>query len=204
MLAEAPIVDRSSTETYTRVTLRDGNIELQANFFPADRPSNRPEIAAYALDRLLGLDMVPVTVARDLDGEPGALQFLPVNFLTETQRRATSAGGSAWCPLQEQFPAMYIFDTLIYNEGRTLEHIAYSAESFDLMLLGHERAFGTQRGRPAHLQEVMLELTPAWQEALQALDEDVLTEALGASLSRRQIRALARRIETVLEEAADP
>ncbi len=204
LLSEAPIVDRSSTETYTRVTLRDGNIELQANFFPADRPSNRPEIAAYALDRLLGLDMVPVTVARDLDGEPGALQFLPVNFLTETQRRATSAGGSAWCPLQEQFPAMYIFDTLIYNEGRTLEHIAYSAESFDLMLLGHERAFGTQRGRPAHLQEVMLELTPAWQEALQALDEDVLTEALGASLSRRQIRALARRIETVLEEAADP
>ena len=203
LLAEAPIIDRSSTETRTRVTLRDGNIELQADFYPADRPSNRPEVAAYALDRLLGLDMVPVTVARDLDGEPGALQFVPANFLTETQRRATNAGGAAWCPLQDQFPAMYIFDAVIYNEGRTLEHIAYSAESFDLMLLGHERAFGTQRGRPAHLQEVMLELTPAWQEALQALDEDVLSEALGDSLSRRQIRALARRIENVLEEAAD-
>ena len=114
-----------------------------------------------------------------------------------------NAGGSAWCPLRDQFPAMYIFDTLIYNEGRTLEQIAYSVENFNLLLLGHERSFGTQRGRPAHLREVMLDLGPAWQEALQAIDEDRLTEVLGESLSRREIRALARRIETVLEEATD-
>jgi hypothetical protein len=99
---------------------------------------------------------------------------------------------------------MYVFDTLIFNEGRTLEQIAYSTESFNLLLLGHERSFGTQRGRPAHLREATLDLTPAWQEALQALDEDRLSEALGDSLSRRQIRALVRRIEGVLEDAAGP
>jgi hypothetical protein len=188
----------------TRVTLRQGDVEVEADFYLAGRGDSRPEVAAYALDRLLGLDMVPVTVARDLDGEPGSLQYVPANLLTETQRRSANAGGSAWCPLRDQFPAMYVFDTLIFNEGRTLEQIAYSPESFNLMLLGHERSFGTQRGRPPHLQEVMLDLGPAWQEALQALDEDRLTEALGDSLSRRQVRALARRIETVLEEATDP
>lgn len=204
LLADAAIVDRMNDETRTRVTLRDGTIEIQADFYPADRPSNRPEVAAYKLDRLLGLDMVPVTVARELDGEPGALQFVPATFLTETQRRAANSGGSAWCPLSNQFPAMYVFDTLIFNEGRTLEQIAYSAENFNLILLGHDRSFGTQRGRPAHLQEAPLNLTPAWQEALQALDESRLTEELGENLSRRQLRALVRRIEGVLEEAAGP
>lgn len=204
LLAEAAIVDRTSTEARTRVTLRTSDIEVQADFYPTDRPSNRPEVAAYKLDRLLGLNMVPVTVARDLDGEPGALQYIPANFLTEPQRRTASVGGAAWCPLRDQFPSMYVFDTLIFNEGRTPEQIAYSAESFELMLLGHERSFGTQRGRPAHLQEIMLDLNPAWLEALQTLDENRLSEALGDSLSRRQIRALARRIEGVLAEAAGP
>ena len=204
LLAGAAIVNRESTETRTRVTLRDGNIEIQADFYPADRSSNRPEVAAYKLDRLLGLDMVPVTVARELDGEPGALQFVPANILTETQRRAANSGGSAWCPLSDQFPAMYVFDTLIFNEGRTLEQIAYSAENFNLILLGHERSFGTQRGRPAHLREATLNLTPTWQDALQALDEGRLTEEFGEDLSRRQVRALVRRIEGVLEEAAGP
>ncbi|NIW23376.1 MAG: hypothetical protein GWN29_01790 [Gammaproteobacteria bacterium] len=214
LLANAAIVNRtipveteaenaSAAVLRTRVTLRDGDIEIHADFYPADRANSHPEVAAYALDRLLGLDMVPVTVARELDGEPGALQYVPANYATETQRRAANAGGSAWCPLRDQFPAMYIFDTLIYNEGRTLEQIAYSVENFNLLLLGHERSFGTQRGRPAHLREVMLDLGPAWQEALQAIDEDRLTEVLGESLSRREIRALARRIETVLEEATD-
>ncbi len=210
LLANAEIVSRTTpveaedaagTVARTRLTLRRGDVEVNADFYPANRANSHPEVAAYRLDELLGLDMVPVTVARDLDGEPGALQYVPANYVTEPQRRAANAGGSAWCPLREQFPAMYIFDILIYNEGRTPEQIAYSAEDFNLLLLGHERSFGTQRGRPAHLREVMLDLGPAWREALQALDEDRLTEALSETLSRRQIRALARRVETVLEEA---
>jgi len=201
LLADADIVSRTSTETRTRVTLRHGDVEVEAEFYPAGSSNSRPEVAAYQLDQLLGLDMVPVTVARELDGEPGSLQYIPANSMTEPQRRAANVGGSAWCPLRDQFPAMYVFDTLIFNEGRSPEQIAYAAEGFALMLLGHERSFGTQRGRPTHLREVTLDLSSAWQQALQALDEDRLNEALGDSLSRRQIRALTRRIEGVIDEA---
>lgn len=202
LLREAAVVGRTETETQLRVTLRAGDVEVEADFYPAARSSVRPEVAAYRLDRLLGLEMVPVTVARDIDGIPGALQFVPSNMITEAERSSLGTGGAAWCPLRDQYPAMYVFDTLVYNEGRDVQRIAYETESFQLLLLGHERTFGTQRGRPPHLRDTALEVNAAWQAALSTLDEDRLTEALGDVLTRRQIRALARRIDEVREEAA--
>ena len=201
MLRDAQVVSQAVTENRSRITLRDGDIEINADFYPADRAAIRPEVAAYRLDRLLGLGMVPVTVSRDLDGVAGALQFAPSNLMTEAERSTLGTGGSAWCPLRDQYPAMYIFDTLVFNEGRGLEQIAYETDSFDLVLLGHERTFATQRGRPRHLQEATLELSPVWQAALQALDQERLNEALRDVLSGRQIRALSRRVESLLAEA---
>ncbi len=201
MLRDAQIVSQAVTENRSRITLRDSGIEIQADFYPTERSAIRPEVAAYRLDRLLGLGMVPVTVARDLDGVAGTLQFAPSNLITETERSTLGTGGSAWCPLRDQYPAMYIFDTLVFNEGRGLEQIAYETDSFDLVLLGHARTFATQRGRPQHLRSATLELSPAWQEALQALDQNRLESALGDVLSSRQIRALSRRIEALLADA---
>jgi hypothetical protein len=70
-------------------------------------------------------------------------------------------------------------------------------------LLGHDRTFATSRGRPAHLREAMLALTDAWVTALRGLDESRLSDALGDVLNRRQLRALSRRIEDVLNDAAN-
>ena len=96
---------------------------------------------------------------------------------------------------------MYVFDSLIFNEGRTPDRIRYGQESFQLILVGHDRALGTSRGRPAHLEQVSLELGPAWHQALGALNEDVLTERLGDVLDRRRIRALLQRRDALLESS---
>ena len=98
---------------------------------------------------------------------------------------------------------MYVFDTLVFNEGRGVEQIAYDPESFQLLLLGHELTFSARRGRPAHLREAALDINTAWREALERLDEDVLSSELGDWLSRRQVRALARRVDEILEDAAE-
>ena len=74
-----------------------------------------PELAAYRLDRFLELGMVPVTVARDFNGKSGVLQFLPDQRVNEKQRHEASGGGGAWCPLPEQWNAMYTFDALLHN-----------------------------------------------------------------------------------------
>lgn len=200
MLANADIVSRieGASGGQINLTLRSGGVELAAVFVPAARRGILPDLAAYRLDRLIGLDMVPVTVAREIDGESGSVQFAPSRVMTETERSERGTGGSAWCPRRDQFQAMYVFDSLILNEGRTFERMLYSADNFQLILVGHEDALSTGRGRPAYLRDLSLQVGETWREALASLDEQRLTQALEGVLDRRRIRALLRRRDELL------
>ena len=201
LLLNADIASQTADAASNQIhlTLRSGDLELAAVFAPAARRGILPEVATYRLDRLLGLDMVPVTVAREVDGKSGSVQFAPNRIMTETERSAAGIGGGAWCPLLDQFQAMYVFDSLIYNEGRTPERIRYSTDNFQLVLVGHDDALSTGRGRPRHLRDTPLTIGATWQEMLASLDEDGLTEALEDVLDPRRIRALLQRRDALLE-----
>ena len=157
-----------------------------------------PDVAAYRLDRHLGLDMVPVTVVREVDGRDGSLQFLPQKITDEGQRSAAGRGGGASCPLPSQWAAMYVFDVLIYNEGRGLQQMLYEPGEWSLMLTEHVRAFGTGKGRPPHLASVSLEFSDGWRDALLALTDDMLEAQFADVLDKRRLRALAARRDELL------
>ncbi len=74
----------------TRVTL-DGR-SVDAVFEAAPREVVNHELAAYRLDRLLGLGMVPATVARSHEGQDGVLQGRPANWASEQDRQNVRAG----------------------------------------------------------------------------------------------------------------
>jgi hypothetical protein len=199
-LARAEVLSGSEFEGAERLlALRDGDVELQGLFTPAERGGILPPVAVYRLDRLLGLDMVPVTVAREVDGTAGSLQYFPPRAISERERSEQGLGGSAWCPLGDQIRDMTVFDVLIYNEARTADRIRYSTENFDVLLVGHDRTLSTSRGTPEYLAQAEFELTPAWRSALASLDEASLTEAVGDVLDRRRIRALLTRRDGLLE-----
>ena len=40
---------------------------------------------------------------------------------------------------------MYAFDALIGNEGRSQDRLLYDAKEWNLLLTGHDRAFGTKK-----------------------------------------------------------
>ena len=159
-----------------------------------------PELAAYRLDRLLELDMVPVTVMRKLGRREGTLQFLPPKLMNEQQRSEDGRGGSANCPLPEQWSAMYVFDSLIFNEGRTLERMTYSTADWQLILTGHDRAFGVNKGRPRHLESIELAIGVGWKNALSALNDGVLESEFGNVLDKRRQSALAARRDELVAD----
>jgi hypothetical protein len=197
-LREAEVSSRAERDGLAVLRLRRGNIELGTVFRPATERGFAPEVAAYQLDRMLELGMVPVTVERVIDGIEGSVQFIPDRTFTEAQRRENGLGGGAWCPLVDQYEAMYIFDSLIFNTYRTADRILLNESDLRVLLIGHERAFTTDRGRPAYLAPVQLHITPSWREKLEALDAATLGERFGNLLDRRRIRALLARRDALL------
>jgi hypothetical protein len=186
----------------TTVEVKAGGTTVAALFAESSRKKGlNTELAAYRLDRLIGLDMIPVTVAREVDGRQGTLQFLPKNARDEVYRSGSGQGSGAWCSLQRQWNSMYIFDSLIYNEGRAQTKMVYSPENWQMMLVENDNVFSAERGRPRYLAEAPLDLTSTWIAALTSITDAVLEENLDDVLSKRQISALGKRRDQLLEES---
>jgi len=77
----------------TRVTL-DGR-SVNAVFEAASPEAVRHELAALRLDRLLGLGLVPATVARSYAGQDGVLQGRPADWASEQDRQNARSGVAA-------------------------------------------------------------------------------------------------------------
>jgi hypothetical protein len=196
------VAERQDSSGRQIVTVSDGSVNLEAEFRRRAGRGFYPDVAAYRLDLLLGLDMVPEAVVREVGGNEGSLQFLPLDTTDEAQRRETGRGGSAWCPLPLQWDAMLIFDALIYNEARVATSILYNETNWQLILGGHSDTFSTRKDRPDHLKNVELTVSPGWRRALEALDDDTLMLRLGDVLDAKRLRALAARRDILLQLGA--
>ncbi|MEM9402641.1 MAG: metallophosphoesterase [Pseudomonadota bacterium] len=201
VLRDGQIISRSMLGNgRTAYVVESEGHRLQAVFEAAGRRGVLPELAAYRLDRLLGLDMVPATVERTIDGKRGSLQFLVPRTINEGQRIASGQGGGAMCPLSDQWQSMYVFDALVHNEGRRREEMRYDRiRGFQLILTGHERAFSSSRGFPSYLSSIDLQVTGEWKRRLEALDDSIIEAKFGDVLDRRRRAALAGRRDLLLK-----
>ena len=185
------------------VQVSDGKNTVSALFDKRRQRGFYPDVAAYRLDRMLELDMVPASVIREIDGNEGTLQFFPEKLMDESQRSAAGRGSSATCPLPDQWLAMYIFDTLIYNEGRSQKRMSYDLRNWKLILTEHGRAFRASSGRPPHLVAVALDVSEGWRDALLAMSDEVLEKEFGDVLDKRRLKALGARRDELLADFAE-
>jgi hypothetical protein len=76
-----------------RVT-RDGR-SVDAIFEVTSKDVVDRELAAYGLDRLIGIGLVPATVPRSYEGASGVLQGRPANWASQQDRQNDAAGTAA-------------------------------------------------------------------------------------------------------------
>jgi hypothetical protein len=200
-----------------KVTVRRGDVEISGLFKTESTPIDasrrsqqnklinvsdrwQHEVAAYRLDKLLGLNLVPVTVERTIDGQTGSLQFWIDGLVSELDREQKKLAASGWCSLSEQWPLMFVFDALIYNEDRTKQNMTYGEDNWMMYLIDASRAFRTHRGRPADIRKVELKLSPLLASRLEALDAAAVSAQTRGLLERSQVQALMNRRDEILED----
>jgi calcineurin-like phosphoesterase family protein len=195
---ELAAVEPESGDGRARARVRLGTQLIEAVFYPGDGAAQR-ELAAYALDRLLGLGLVPLTVAHRVGDRDGALQLVYPDAVSEAARIERRVELAAWCALEPQVELMRAFDALIANPGRTRDNLLLRPELPDLLLVDHRLAFTAARQLPAAPRPIAL--GPGFRAALAALDGPRLEAALGEWLGRAELRALVARRDALLDAA---
>jgi hypothetical protein len=201
-LAEGTITARRAAEGGELLTLRWKESEIEGLFKPASAgQTSYPEVAAYRLDRLLDLAMVPATVVRTIDGRPGTLQHQPRGVVSEAKRATSKLRLPSWCPLEDQVKAAATLDALIANVPRKDVELNYSVSSGSLVLTGHGAAFGTSATIPRHLRRADLTLSGPWRLRLAALESDESRRALLEVLTAPQYEAMVQRARLLVRQS---
>jgi hypothetical protein len=173
--------------------LEDGRKEF--NF----TDSYKYEIAAYELDKLLGLGLVPPAVERKIEGEPGALVLWVEGTITEAERKKRgrqTPDPEAW---NAQMYKVRLLHQLTYNTDYHNNLNVLSDPDFRIYAIDHSRAFRTQRQLLAekHLERFSRPVL----EKLRALDRSLLQAKLDAWLTSQQVEALWARRQRILDLA---
>jgi hypothetical protein len=185
------------------VSVRRGDLRVPAVFRAKDADDVRRELAAFRLDRLLGLGIVPATVERQLQGRAGVLQARPLRSTRESDRQQQPLSGGS-CELGPQFQLLYALDALTGNEQRTTDSILYDADEAFLYATSFGGAFGTARGLPRYLRAQPPTPGAELRRRLLTLDEPGLATALGELLDARERRAILARRDALSALPAAP
>jgi hypothetical protein len=156
--------------------------------------SYKSEIAAYELDRLLGLDMVPVTVERRIKGDRSSVQL----WLKDCRllRAAGSDIPSRPREWARQVCRQRIFDALTANIDRNAGNILIDRD-WNLILIDHSRAFA--KNELPYLDEIMQADQQVFA-ALKALDEPTLNERVKPWLfGKSSVKDLLERRDKIVE-----
>ncbi len=186
----------------TRVTLKQGDTVFQAIYKPIRRgrhkgywESYQAEVAAYELDKMLGLDMVPPTVVRRIKGDLGSMQLWVEGCDTykRLQPKVPQTPQFSW-----QISRMKMFDNLIFNDDRNTGNFMLD-ESWNIILIDHSRAFIDRKNLLKGDTKLPAQYDRKLVERLQALTREDLEAELEDVLQGNEINAIFTRRDKILE-----
>jgi len=205
-------INKGVTNT-RRATLSDGQTTHDAHIQTVDiskalfKPDKGPaemnfkdfygfNIAGYRLARLLGLDNVPVSVERRVQGTPAAVTWwLDGTLMDEGERRKKQPTGGLSPKTAGHIHVMRVFDELIANTDRNAGNLYWTTDG-DMWMIDHTRAF--RLDKKLRTPKLLERCERGLLEKMRALTAETVTGAVGDSMNKSEIEAmLARRDEIV-------
>ncbi len=173
------------------------------------------EIAAYRLDKLIGLNMVPPAVERDFNGKPGALIYWATSetSLLKVMEEKIPIPKSAFEHTENMKYLARAWDCLVANDDRTQQNILYTKD-WRMIVIDHSQAFRSSKEytenlifgrngikRTADGKPFLFRRLPRWfVEKLKNVDCQNIRQAVGPYLNDKEIDAVCKRKALLLNE----
>jgi hypothetical protein len=196
-----------------KLTMRDGQTEFYAVFKDVNvrkpgltslkgssemdfKDSWQFDVAAYELDKLLGLNMVPVTIERKYNGEKGMVQWWIENAMTEGARKEKGLNPPDIDSWNRYLYKVRIFDNLVYNIDRNLGNLLITPD-WKVWMIDHSRCFKNMDKLKA--EGDLSHFSTSFIDALKKLTEVQVKEHCGKYLSIYEIRAMLKRRDAIVQ-----
>lgn len=154
------------------------------------------ELAAYRIDRMLGMRRVPPVVRREIDRRDGTLQLWLQEVISERDRRDREIQVPDTVSWSRQLSIMHVFDNLIGNFDRNQTNMLID-DGWRLWLIDHTRSFlrSNRLLEPEKLQRCDRRLL----RALRDLDGEVVRRRLAELVDDTELDALMARRDALVE-----
>jgi hypothetical protein len=157
----------------------------------------RYNVAGYRLALLLGLDNVPMSVERRVEGKPAAVTWwIDDVLMDERERLKTEARDPDPERTAMQTHLMRVFDELIANRDRNMGNIVWTRD-WKMWMIDHTRAFrlGDDLQQPATLLRIERSLL----DSMRTLTEPAMRKAINGSLTTTEVRAVLARRDVIVK-----
>ena len=153
-------------------------------------------VAAYRIDRLIGLNLVPVSVEREWRGKSGAYTWWVDDVMMDEgdrlKKKVQPPNPSKW---NETMQLVRIFDQLILNVDRNMGNLLITKD-WNVWAIDHTRAFRLHK--TLQKPENVTRCDRRVLEGLKALNPSVLEREVGRYLTGWEREALLARRDAIV------